>query len=349
MRAVIYHQSGELPVVTDVPEPACPDDGVVLRVGASGVCRSDWHSWLGHDPVELPHVPGHEFAGEIVAVGADVRRWAVGDRVTAPFACGCGRCAYCAEGLSHVCPDQRQPGFAHWGSWADQVMVPAADTNVVALPESMSYVAAAALGCRFATSYHAVTEYAQPRQGDWLAVHGCGGVGLSAVMIAASLGARVVAIDVSAGALEAARELGAEVTISAEGRSSRDIVEAIRDASGGGVHSSIDALGSQPTMQASLRGLRRGGRHVQVGLMLGDDSAPSVPVGRMLSQELSFHGSHGMPAVAYPEMLEHVASGRLDPARLVGRVISLDEAPEAMVAMSSPATTSGMTVIDFGL
>ena len=168
-----------------------------MEVHATGVCRSDWHAWQGHDPVPLPQVPGHEFAGVIVAVGSRVTRHVVGERVTAPFVCGCGRCSYCLEGDAQVCPDQSQPGFTRPGSFAELVTVPAADLNVVVLPDELDFVSAAALGCRFATSYRALTAHARVRPGDWVAVHGCGGAGLSAVMIAAALGARVVAVDLS--------------------------------------------------------------------------------------------------------------------------------------------------------
>ena len=191
MRAVIYGAYGEPPVVTDVAEPACSLDGVVIRVGATGVCRSDWHAWLGHEPVPLPMVPGHELAGKVEIVGARVSRWHVGDRVTVPFACGCGQCEDCARGDTHVCPHQTQPGFTKWGSFAEFVAIDAADTNLVALPESMELIDAASLGCRFATAFRAVVHQGQLAPGQWLTVHGCGGVGLSAVMIGAAIGAKV--------------------------------------------------------------------------------------------------------------------------------------------------------------
>ena len=105
MRAVIYEAYGAPPRLAEVPDPDCPADGVVVEVLASGVCRSDWHAWSGHDPVPLPMVPGHELAGRIVEVGPEVRCWRIGARVTVPFACGCGRCAHCASGDTHVCPD----------------------------------------------------------------------------------------------------------------------------------------------------------------------------------------------------------------------------------------------------
>jgi len=350
VQAVMWSAYAELPRICELAAPTCPDDGVVVRVGATGVCRSDWHAWLGHDPVPfLPWVPGHELAGVVEQVGPQVTRWRRGDRVTVPFACGCGHCEQCAAGDTHVCAAQTQPGFTHHGSWADLVALHAADTNLVRLPTEMSYVDAASLGCRFATAYRAVVHQGRLSAGHRLAVHGCGGVGLSAVLVGASLGAQVIAVDVSSDALAAARHLGATATVDATGLTPAQIAVAVRDVSGGGAEVSLDALGGTPTMQASIGSLRRRGRHVQVGLMLGESAESAVPMGRVIAQELEILGSHGMPAHDYPEMLALVTSGRLDVHRLVGRVIPLDEAPAALAAMSEPATTTGMTVIDLGL
>jgi D-arabinose 1-dehydrogenase-like Zn-dependent alcohol dehydrogenase len=346
MRAVRYAAYAEPPVVMDVGDPSCPPDGVVIRVRATGVCRSDWHAWMGHDPVPLPMVPGHEMAGTVEIVGSGVSRWHVADRVTVPFACGCGQCEQCAQGETHVCPQQTQPGFTGWGSFAEFVAIHAADTNLVALPESLEFVRAASLGCRFATAFRTVVHQGQLTADQWLAVHGCGGVGLSAVMIAASLGARVVAVDVSDAALEAAREVGATAVVQAAGLEPTGVAAAVIEASAGGVHASIDALGSLPTLTASILSLRPRGRHLQVGLLLADQGRPPVPMGRAIARELELLGVHGMPARDYPEMLAFIATGRVDVGRLVGRVIGLDEAPAALMAMSQPATFSGMTVVD---
>jgi alcohol dehydrogenase len=341
MWAVVYDTLGAAPAVRRVARPVCPPDGVVVDVGATGVCRSDWHAWRGHDPVPLPHTPGHEWAGTVASVGADVAGFAVGDRVTAPFVLGCGRCDWCLSGNAQVCPDQVQPGFTYPGSFAEQVVVHAAGTNLVRLPASVDLVAAAALGCRFATAFRALTGVAGVQPGEWVVVVGCGGVGLSAVMIARALGARVVAVDVSPSARERALELGATVALPAEGAAA-----AVQELTGGGAQVGLDALGSAGTLDTSVRSLRRHGRHVQVGLLLDDAAAASVPWDLVVGRELRIAGSHGMAAVDYPAMLAMVADGRLDPARLVGSVISLDEAGGALVAMDDPSSArGGMTVI----
>ncbi|MDQ6716156.1 MAG: alcohol dehydrogenase catalytic domain-containing protein, partial [Actinomycetota bacterium] len=261
MRAVSYPAYGVVPAVVDVPEPVCPPGGVVVTVAATGVCRSDWHAWQGHDPVPLPHIPGHELAGTVAEVGPGVLRSQVGDRVTVPFVCGCGECAWCRSGDAQVCPDQTQPGFTGPGSFAERVAIHAADTNLVRLPDSVDFVTAASLGCRFATAYRAVTAHGRVRPGEWLAVHGCGGVGLSAVMVGVALGARVVAVDLSPVALARASELGAEAVVDA---GSGDPALAVQEVTGEGASVSLDALGSAATAAFSVRSLRRRGRHVQV-------------------------------------------------------------------------------------
>jgi alcohol dehydrogenase len=318
---------------------------VVVQVAATGVCRSDWHAWKGHDPVALPHVPGHELAGTVVEVGPDVRRWRRGQRVTVPFVCGCGRCEYCTAGEQQVCPQQTQPGFTGPGSFAERVALHAADTNLVELPDAVGFVAAASLGCRFATAYRALTAHGRLTHGRWLAVHGCGGVGMSAVLVGVALGAQVVAVDVSPVALRRARELGAHAVVDAT--QARDVAAAVREVTGGGAHVSVDALGSPATAVASVRSLRRRGRHVQVGLLLGESATPPLPMDLVVAQELEIYGSHGMAAHEYPPMLRLVADGVLRPEQLVGRVLGLAEAGPALAEMDDPsAGAQGMTVLE---
>ncbi|MEZ0447137.1 zinc-dependent alcohol dehydrogenase family protein [Cellulomonas sp. ICMP 17802] len=342
MRAVVIEKFGVPPTLRDVPSPACPADGVVLRVTATGVCRSDWHGWQGHDDdITLPHVPGHELAGVVVEVGADVRSWVVGDEVTVPFVCACGTCAACLAGEQQVCERQRQPGFTDDGSFAELVALHHADVNLVRLPAGMSPVTAAGLGCRFATAYRAVTVHGRVAPGDWVAVHGCGGVGLSAVMIAVAAGARVVAVDVAPAARQAALDMGASVVLDGTG----DVAAQVRAVTDGGAAVSLDALGSRSTAAASILSLRRRGRHVQVGLLLGADASPPLPMGRVIGWELELYGSHGMAAHEYPAMLTRIASGELDPSRLVGRTIGLDDAPAALVALGAGSAGPGMTVV----
>lgn len=344
MRAVVYDSFGSPPAVRDVPDPACPPDGVVVSVGATGLCRSDWHAWVGHDDtVRLPHVPGHEYAGELAEVGAAVRGWSVGDRVTVPFVCACGTCEQCAAGDQNVCDRQVQPGFDLPGSFAQLVAVPHAEVNLVRLPDAVATVAAAALGCRFATAYRAVVQQGKVRPGQRVVVHGCGGVGLSAIQIAVSRGAQVVAVDPSAGAREAARAFGAAVVVDGS-RPDEEVLEAVRGATGGGAHVSLDAFGSAAAFTRSVAGLRKRGRHVQVGLMAGTDAFSPVDAGALITKELEIIGSHGMAAHTYGDLLADIATGTLDPGALVHRTLTLDEAGPALAAMDT-ASSTGVSVI----
>ncbi|MFA3872363.1 zinc-dependent alcohol dehydrogenase family protein [Streptomyces sp. MMCC 100] len=344
MRAVVFERFGEPAEVREVADPGPAPHGVVVRVEATGLCRSDWHGWQGHDPdIGLPHVPGHELAGVVEAVGGRVAGWRPGDRVTVPFVCACGSCAACAAGDQQVCERQTQPGFTHWGSFAEYVALDHADVNLVAVPEGMSYATAASLGCRFATAFRAVVQQGRLAAGEWVAVHGCGGVGLSAVMIAAASGARVVAVDVSARALELARAFGAVECVDAS--RTPDTAAAVRDLTGGGAHLSLDALGSPATCAASVAGLRRRGRHVQVGLLPSADGTTPVPMARAVALELELLGSHGMAAHTYPPMLELVRGGVLRPDLLVTSTIGLEAVPAALAAMGT-APGAGVTVIE---
>lgn len=344
MKAALYHTFGVRPEVTTVPDPAPPEGGVVVEVAATGVCRSDWHGWMGHDPdIRLPHVPGHELAGTVVALGVGIRNWRVGDRVTVPFVSGCGRCAECQAGHQQVCERQFQPGFTHWGSFAQYVALHQADQNLVALPDELDFGTAASLGCRFATSFRAVVHQGRVRGGEWVAVHGCGGVGLSAILIAKALGAQVIAVDIGEAQLRLAADLGADLTLNS--LEVPDLPGAVRGLTGGGAHVSLDALGHPDTCANSVLCLRTRGRHVQVGLLLGDQSRPAVPMDRVIARELEIYGSHGMAAHAYPEMLAMIARGALRPEQLLGQRVTLEEGLDVLVNMDRFGGR-GVTVID---
>jgi D-arabinose 1-dehydrogenase-like Zn-dependent alcohol dehydrogenase len=309
----------------------------VVRVEATGLCRSDWHGWQGHDPdIRVPHVPGHEFAGVVSAIGDGVRGVRVGERVTAPFVYACGRCAQCLAGEQQVCTAQAQPGFTRWGSFAQYVVVERAEVNLVRLPDDVDYPVAAALGCRFATAFRAVVAQGRVAAGEWVAVFGCGGVGLSALMIAAAAGARPVAIDVAEPALALARDCGAVAAVNAAGLAPEHLAAAVREATAGGAHLSLDALGSQDTCATGIRSLRRRGRHVQVGLLPAVLGAPALPMDRVIAYELEVLGSHGMAAHAYPQLLGLITAGVLRPDRLVTQHLPLDAAPDALAALDRP-------------
>ena len=336
MRAVLISRIAELPRIAEVPDPDCPATGVVVTVRATGLCRSDWHAWQGHEELALPHVPGHEFAGVIDEVGAEVTGWSVGDRVTAPFVYACGACPQCQAGDQQVCDRQEQPGFTRWGSFAERVVVTRARTNLVRLPDSLGFAEAASLGCRFATAYRAVLTQGRLAADETLIVFGCGGVGLSAIQIGLSVGARVVGVDPYAGARGAAERLGA--------RSAATLAEARGLV--GGAHVAIDAFGSAESAEAAYASLGKRGRYVQVGLLVGDAAFPRLDLARAIAEELEIRGSHGMAAHAYPAMLARITGGQLDPEASIGRRIGLDELPAALAAMSETPVGAGMIVAE---
>lgn len=344
MRAVVYDGYLEPLRVADVDNPVPPPGGVVLRVEAAGLCRSDWHSWHGHDDdiPAFPHVPGHEFAGTITAVDAQVTRWRVGDRVLAPFVCACGRCLVCETGNHQVCPHQWQPGFDGWGGFAEFVALPEADTNLVRVPRDMEMVTAASLGCRVATAYRAIVLVGGIRAGEEVVVHGCGGVGLSAVMIARALGGRVTAVDPSPAARALAMRFGAAVTLDP---TAGDLVASITEATDGGPHLSLEALGRAETCRLSIESLRRRGRHVQVGLLSPATTRDPVPMHLVIARELQVLGSHGMAAHDYPELLDLISAGRIRPDLMVTRTIGLDEVAAAFSAIGSPDQPAGVTIL----
>ena len=343
MKAVLYKAFSQTPTLESVADPSPGDADVVIKVMASGICRSDWHGWQGNDPdIELPHVPGHELAGVIEAVGRSVANWSIGDRVTVPFVSGCGKCPECQTGNQQICDNQFQPGFTHWGSFAEYVAIQYADENLVRLPEDLNFATAASLGCRFATSFRAIVDQGRVAPDQWVAIYGCGGVGLSAIMIATALGAKVVAGDITDEKLACAIEIGAAACVNS--RTSDDVAAEVRDLTDGGAHVSVDAIGNATVSFNSIDCLRKRGKHIQVGLMVADDSRPRIPMGKVLSNELEIIGSHGMQAHRYDELLQMIAAGRLSPEKLIGATTNLEGSIAALTSMDNFDST-GVTVI----
>ena len=343
MKAVLIEQFSQRPTIQQVADPTPNSHGVVISVKATGVCRSDWHCWQGHDTdVVLPHVPGHEFAGIVEAVGKDVSKFKVGDRVTVPFINACGNCNECHSGNHQVCGNQTQPGFTHWGSFAEYTTVDHADVNLVTLPEHMDFTTAASLGCRFVTAFRAVVDQGGVTAGQWVAVHGCGGVGLSAIMIASAAGANVIAVDIAEDKLALAKSLGAVITLNAN--NTDDVAAAIKEVTNGGAHVSLDALGHPVTCVNSINCLRKLGKHIQVGLLLAEHATPPIPMDNVVANELQILGSHGMQAFRYNAMMALILSGKLQPEKLLGKTIALEDAIDAMVDMDT-STSVGVTVV----
>lgn len=338
MRAIFFEKFNGPIVVKEIEVPYPAPNSVLIKVEATGLCRSDWHGYVGHDSdISLPHVPGHELAGTVAQIGNQVKNFKVGDRVTVPFVNGCGKCQWCTSGNAQVCPEQTQPGFTQFGSFAEYVEIKNADFNLISLPDSISFEVAASLGCRFATAFRGLTSRGGIKTNQLVAVFGCGGVGLSAIMIAKGFGARVIAVDINQIALDNAKSLGADMAINAT-----DAVAEIQKH--GGAEISIDALGSQATAEASVKSLRRLGRHIQLGLLLTEDGLTPMAMARVIAWELEILGSHGMAAVDYPKLLEMVSNGQLNPELFIKRVIDLEAGANALAEFNN-SVQDGITII----
>jgi alcohol dehydrogenase len=354
MRAAILREYGEPLAVRDVPAPDPGPDGAVVRVEACGVCRSDWHAWMGHgewadDRVPRGQVLGHEPAGEVIAVGRSVDRFAPGDRVVVPFSLGDGTCPYCRRGAGNVCTDGRALGFEPDapGAFAERVAVPDADYNLVERPSWLDATAAAALGCRYMTAYHALAERAGLAAGDRLAVHGCGGVGLSAVQLGDAVGARVVAVDVDDDALSLAADLGADALVNSTEVES--VADSVRDLTDGGADVSVDALGIAETCRNSVRSVRPRGTHVQVGLTTeAERGEVSLPTDWMTRWEVSFVGSRGMPPTSYDDLFALVEATDVDPGALVSDEIGLSAVSDRLAALGEYEVRGVEVVTEFG-
>jgi alcohol dehydrogenase len=344
MRAAVLRTYRDDLSIEDVPDPACEPDGVVLRVLACGICRSDWHGWAGEHPRVKPgQIGGHEYCGEVVEAGP-LAGWRVGDRVVAPFILACGTCLACQSGEGNTCPSQRLPGFVEPGAFAEYVHVPFAH-NLARLPDALSPVVAAGLGCRVTTAWHALTGRAGLRAGEWLAVHGTGGIGLSCLILGRALGARVIAVDVVPEKLAHALSLGAEAALDAR---DGDVATRIVEVTGGGAHVSVEALGIAATLNASVECLRPLGRHVQVGLPVGHTARQEINLNAVYMKNLALFGTRGMPAWRYPSLLDLVERGVVDVTPIVAREVALSDTSAELRAFDGPTPPGVAVISDFG-
>lgn len=353
MRAAVIEELNRPLVIQEVPDPECPTDGAIIRVGANGICRTDWHLWTNDWAwrglaIQPPFVLGHEFSGIVEEVGRDVKGWRRGDRVIFPMNPGEGNCEWCRSGNQHVCDSGAQlvPGVSYWGAFAEYVMVRYADLNLVRLPESLSFVDSASMACRYMAAFHGVVHQGEVRGGEWVVVHGAGGgMGLSAVQIAAAVGARVIAVDVSEQALSAAGTVGAEITIDSR---KENPIEAVHTITQGGAHVSIDALGIAETCLNSVLCLRKLGRHIQLGHTTRKEQGyVPLPIDVILLNELRLFGGFGMQGQRFGTMLSMCEAGILKPAQIVSRQVNLAGINGVLETMGDFGTTGVVVISDF--
>lgn len=344
MRVAALTGYGQPLEIITLPDPVPPDDGVVLRVLACGICRSDFHVWNGdwrwRLPVSFPHILGHECVGEIAALGRGVSGWKVGDRVVVPFHLDCGRCRFCAEGRSNLCDHYTAIGFQAPGGFAELLAVPAADRNLVRLDPRVDPILAAGLGCRLMTAWHALNDQVQLTAGDRVAIFGGGGLGLSALVVARAAGVPVVVVDLNPAALELARKNGAVAAIDP----SEATPDRLSQALGGAPTVTVDAVGHRDAAGGALAALAKGGAHLQLGLTgAGEQGMFPLPIDRIVKAELRVLGSVGCPAPSYRRLLEAVASGRVNLGGLAPARGGLDGISPVLEGMGS-GRAAGLTV-----
>lgn len=343
MRAAVLRKYNADLALEDVADPVCESDGVVLKVLACGVCRSDWHGWSGEHPRVKPgQIQGHEYCGEVVEAGPRAP-WQKGDLLVAPFILACGTCPDCQSGNQNICASQRLPGFVEPGAFAEYVAVPFAH-NLARLPEGMSPVIAAGLGCRVTTAWHALTGRAALQAGEWLAIHGTGGIGLSALLLGRALGARVIVVDVVPEKLTHALGLGAEYAVDAR---DGDVAARIVEITGGGAHVSLEALGIEATTNGSIECLRPLGRHVQVGMPVGHTAHMQINMNAVYMKNLALYGTRGMPSWRYPSLLDLITRGAVDMSPLIAREIGLSGTSAELRAFNGPTPPGVAVISDF--
>ena len=333
--------------IQDLPDPSPGPADAIVQVDACGICRSDWHLWQQHwtwlgIELELPRVLGHEIGGVVEEVGKDVTNFKPGDRVTVPFHLACGKCNHCQSGHSNLCLAYGVIGAHHNGGYGKIVQVPNADATLIHLPDEVDSLTAASLGCRYMTAYHAIVDQAAVRPGEWVAIFGMGGVGLSCVQVATAVGARALAVSRGKEKLKQAEQEGAVATVQA----GKDTVQQIQEITRGGADVSVDAVGTSETTITGVQSLAKGGRHVQVGITGANDGGTiSLPVDLMVMLEISFVGSFGCPTTGYPGLLSLVVQGKLKPNRLVEQTISVEGVNDVLNAMTD-YKTRGFSIIN---
>jgi 6-hydroxycyclohex-1-ene-1-carbonyl-CoA dehydrogenase len=325
MKAALFRGTGAPLTVEKVDDPAAGPGQVVVRVAACGVCHTDLH-YIDHGTPTFkapPMVLGHEVAGTIAQIGAGVDGFASGDHVLIAAVLSCGHCNACRSGRENICDSGIMLGNHIDGGYAEYIAVPAKD--VFRLPDEIPLVEGAIIADALTTPYHAVVNRGRVVPGDRVVVIGCGGVGLNVIQMAATLGARVIAIDIASGKLDWAKRLGAFAVIDASTTDRPDrMVKELTDGRGADV--AFEVVGRPGTQELGLACLRTGGRLVLVGYSPHEMKLNS---GRVMFRELEVVGSLGCRPLDYPRVIELVRQGRIRLAELVTHRFPLDRIDDA--------------------
>ncbi|MDQ3121985.1 MAG: Zn-dependent alcohol dehydrogenase [Actinomycetota bacterium] len=356
IRAAVLEATGGPLSVCDLELAAPGREEVLVRLGASGVCHSDWNAVDGTSETPCPAVLGHEGAGVVEAIGAGVTRVRVGDHVALSWSPSCGRCAECTRDLPWLCStawpalgagglmdgttrlsrgDEPIHHYSFLSTFAEACVVP--ERSCIPIPEDVPFDVAGLVGCAVTTGVGAVWRTAETRPGDRLAVIGCGGVGMSAVMAAAAIGADpVVAVDMAQKKLDAARSFGATETVLWQG-TPEATAEAIHEVSRGGVDIAVEATGRPEAMLAAYLATRPRGAAVLIGISRADAvlSLPAATIPRSERRILgSIYGS-SKPERDFPATLALYRAGRLPLDRLVSHRLGLGDVGRAFELMQS--------------
>lgn len=350
MHGAVLKEYGEPLEIEERDTPSPGSDEVLVELEACGICRSDWHAWQGDygwlegGRVPLGHILGHEPAGTVIETGEDVENYREGDEVVLPFNTICGKCRPCRNGDSHMCDNIVHYGFEiQPGAFSTHVCVPNADFNLARIPDGISPSEMAALGCRYVTSYHAMVDRAPVEPGDWLAVHGCGGIGLSVINVANALGGNVIAVDLQDEKLDLAEEMGAVETVNAQ--NADDVPSEVHDITDGGANISVDALGIEETCRNSIDSVKKMGQHLQLGITSSEERGMiELPIDKMLHSEIDLLTAKGMPPHRYDEIFAMMKTGKLTPGKMVSREVALDDVSDRLDAMTN-FETKGVEVI----
>lgn len=328
MKAAVFSAPHQPMDVQEVPDPAPEPGGLLVRVAACGVCHTDLH-YLDHGTPTFkkpPLILGHEISGTVAGVGPGVTGWTEGERVLLPAVYGCGRCRACRQGRENICERMVMFGNNIDGGYAEFVVAPAKDAH--RLPDEVPLVEGAIIADALTTPYHAVVHRGRVGPGDRVVVFGCGGIGLNVVQVAASLGARVVAVDLMEEKLEWARRLGAADTVHPPQVERLD--KHLRSLTDGGADVAFEAIGLPQTQEQAFACLRSGGRLVLVGFAV---EPMRLDGGRTMYRELEVVGSLGCRSADYPRVIDLVARGRLRLKELVTARFPLDQINDAFDAL----------------
>ncbi len=336
MAVVDYHSPLKL---IDLPMPQVEPGSVLIRILTCGVCYSDYKTARGkmaYSPtLRLPHVPGHEICGEVVEAKSETG-FRVGERVIVYNYWSCGRCALCRMGMENLCENlQGWVGFTTPGGFEEYLAVPA--ERLLRLPEGITPEQAAPTSCALGTSYRAVVTRAQTKPGQTVVVQGVGGVGLTSVQVANATGARVLAVDIDQKHLEVAQKLGA-IKGALAGEAAQAMVREFT--AGHGADIVIDTVGHEESLHEAARMVRRGGRVVQVGYIVGGFAR--VQTDDCVLREIEFIGSRYVQRHELERAIQMLASGQIKP--VIDDVLPLESANEALARLEQ-GKVIGRTVL----